>query len=208
MLGMKCRKKNITKFTTGQLKEEMERSTYLHGEDVQLPNGQRIHIYVDGIGAGRSSPLLYINDGRKDIFREETKEDKHRMNTVYVSVLCNGWPLILVESTKSIKAGESLWINYGPHYGALLDDQALVLDERSKTMRAVNGILRGIDLKERRPLEIFDDSDGVVSKDATTTIGKKCGQKRHLNALDAEMHSFVDMCSPPRRKKTCRRKSV
>ena len=147
-------------------KEEFVHSTYLHGDSLQLSSGEEIDIYIDGIAAGTSSPLLYINDGRVEIREDETAADRKRMNTEFVTVLCNGWPLVLVMTTKEIKKGESLWINYGPRFTLVLDEQELIDDQKQKAIRSVNQILTDIDLNEKRPIHIFDDekSDEVHAR--------------------------------------------
>ena len=137
-------------------KEEMEHLTYMHGDTVQLPDGRKIDVYVDGIASGKS-PFLYINDGRSNLRKEETEEDAMRMNVQFMIPLANGWPIILLRTTKAIKSGDSLYINYGPRFGLVLDEQALVYDQRQKTIRSVDQILKGIDLAEDKPLHIFAD---------------------------------------------------
>ena len=134
-------------------KEEMDHLTYMMGDKVKV-NGKEIEIYIDGYAASKSSPLLFINDGRANMRVEETQSDSIRMNTEYVSVLCNGWPMMLVRTTKNISAGDSLWINYGPSYGLVLDMQALMYDQKMKSIRSVEQILTGVDLKEQRPLDL------------------------------------------------------
>ena len=143
-------------------KEEMEHLTYLHGESLRLPDGEEIDI--DGIAAGKSSPFLYINDGRQNMECDATEADRKRMNTEFASVLCNGWPLILVVTTKTIRTGQSLWIPYGPRYRLVREDQELMEDQRQKAMRFVAQILRGIDLEEERPIQIFDKEDEEYSR--------------------------------------------
>lgn len=134
-------------------REEREHSTYLHGAKLKLPDGEVIDVHIDGIAAGKSSPLLYINDGRVNIGEQETEADCERTNTEFVSVLCNGWPLVLVMTTKAIKAGESLWINYGLQYKLVMDEQELIYDQRMKMERAVDQILNGIQLHGDRPIQ-------------------------------------------------------
>ena len=172
-------------------KDECEHATYMHGASLHLSNGQEIDIYIDGIAAGTSTPLLYINDGRVNIREDETAADRNRMNAEYVNVLCNGWPLILVMTTKDIKRGDSIWINYGPSYGLVLDSNALMYDQQKKMIRSVDQILTGIDLNETRPIHIFDDENsdtkplrhhGVRPKDKGNRATRNLpdGKKRNL----------------------------
>ena len=140
-------------------REEMQHLSYMHGDTFVLPDGQRIDIHIDGIGAGDNSPFLYINDGRANIREKETAEDAKRMNVEFVGVLCNGWPMILLRSTKAIKAGHSLWINYGPRFGLVLDEHALVKQQRDRMQESFDNILSGVNLNEERGVEIFSDSE-------------------------------------------------
>ena len=121
-----------------------------------------IEVDVDGVAVGKSMPLLYINDGRVNMREQETAADRQRMNTEFVLVLCNGWPLILVMTTKAIKSGNSLWINYGSKYGLVLDERRLVYDQRNKVIRSVDQIMSGVDLQEERPIQIFDDEKEIL----------------------------------------------
>ena len=138
---------------------EKDHLTYLHGDTFRFGNTQDVDFYIDAFGGCKSSALLYINDGRKNILQAATANDNKRMNTEYVSVLCNGWPMILVRTTKKIKANSSLWIDYGNRYGLVLDGKALMYDEEQKRITSVKQILTGIDLKEDEPLQIFDEGD-------------------------------------------------
>ena len=140
-------------------REEMHHLSYMHGETLLVPNGGRIELYVDGIGAGDKSPFLYINDGRSNIRENETTEDAQRMNVEFVGVLCNGWPIIFIRSTKPIKAADSLWINYGSQFGLVLDEQFLEKQRRDRIQYSIDNILAGIDLEEDKGLEIFSDSE-------------------------------------------------
>ena len=140
-------------------KEEMHHLSFMHGDTLLLPDGERLDIYIDGIGVGDTSPLLYINDGRANIREKETPGDAKRMNVEFIGVLCNGWPMILVRSTKPIKSGDSLWINYGPRFGLVLDEHDLVKQQRDRMQESFDNILSGVNLNENRGLEIFSDSE-------------------------------------------------
>ena len=184
--------------------EEMEHLTYMHGEQLLLSNGREIDIDIDGIAVGKSSPFLYINDGRRNMREKETAADQQRMNTEFVSVLCNGWPLILVMTTKSVKAGESLWINYGPRYGLVLDEQALIYDQKKKAIRSVDQILRGIDLEEERPLQIFDDENS----DILNIPSSASRSKRKRNGPPSNSLNATDIVNDSSRGVSKRRRSI
>merc|ERR1712228_208360 len=99
--------------------------------------------------------LLRINDGR--IWRKQsdgsliintkpTNAEKKRINTRFVSVLYNGYPIILVQTTKKIKKGELLWIDYGKLYQTALDQMHSINDQKEK-MKKRKCLFGDIDLK-------------------------------------------------------------
>ena len=172
-------------------KEEMKHLTFLHGENVKLPNGKQITINIDGIGAGTTSPLLYINDGRKDMEMIPTTRDKQkRINCEYVSVLCNGYPLILVRTTKKIKKNESLWIDYGANYKAVIEIKSQIEDQKNKTKVAVNQILTNIgnELNEDIPIRLEDDGND----DNHNNHNKHINRKRSLLSLNDNETDDID----------------
>ena len=177
-------------------REEMRHLSYMHGDTFVLPDGQRIDIHVDGIGAGDTSPFLYINDGRANIREKETAEDAKRMNVEFIGVLCNGWPMILTRSTKAIRAGQSLWINYGPRFDLVLDEHDLVKQQRDRMQESFDNILAGVNLEEGRGLEIFSDSEDDDVK--VTPI--KNGTSSHMDLFRSE----VPMSRGQRRKRNKR----
>lgn len=151
-------------------KQELHHMKYCHGDKLEV-NGEESEMYIDGIAACTTSPLLFINDGRADIMNVVRAEDQQRMNTEYVSCLVNGWPMILVRTTKVIEADDSLWINYGNKYALVNDAHDCVYDQQTKTLRSVKQILTGIDLEEQRPLDIFEhESDDDHRSDRSTSI--------------------------------------
>lgn len=165
-VGNEMLKEEFQKIYDGT-KEELEHLTFMHGQRLTV-NEAEMDIYIDGYAACRTSPLLFVNDGRVDIMQEATAEDRARMNTEYVGCLVNGWPMVLVRTTKEIRKGHPLWIDYGSNYGLVLDAQAFVYDQRKKTIRSVEHILTGIDLDEMRPIELSDDeSDDVIDSPQT-----------------------------------------
>lgn len=182
-------------------REDMQRSRYLWSAPLRV-NGKNIDVCIDAYGACKSSVVLYINDGRKDIQKNATTKDKKkRMNTEYVSVLCNGWSIVFVRTTRKIKAGESLWIDYGPKYGELLDQHDAA--RKRKIIWWFNQILSGIDLEEDRPLEILSgDEDNAVNEERVNANKPKVSTKRerHPNAPIPRSRSFHSKKSKKRRR--------
>jgi len=132
---------------------------------------------IDAFAGCPSSPLLYINDGRADIFSEVTADDQARINCEFVEVMCNGWPMVLVRTTKPISAGAVLWIYYGPQFHRVLIEKAFVRDKQKKTFRSIEQI--DVDLEEDRPLEI-EYIDGM--RDG---MDEDCGQNKLVGVDDA-----------------------
>eukprot|EP01084_Bolivina_argentea_P121991 216201_1 len=141
-------------------KEQMNHLTYMMSEELKY-NNEILDIYIDAFAVYETnmndnkidnSYLLRINDGRVNIKRgEQTEDDTERMNCCFLSVLCNGWPLILVQTIKKITKLSPLWMHYGVQYGLVLDEQSLMYDAKAKRVRSVEQILTGIDLKENEP---------------------------------------------------------
>eukprot|EP01083_Nonionella_stella_P078765 215741_1 len=151
-------------------REEMHHMTYMFGDTVIIPDAERMNaskkrklnngkhciefeVYIDGIAADTSVPLLYINDGRVNMDVEPTVQDKRRINVEFVSILCNGWPYVMIRSTKKLNKG-SIWVNYGCSYGFVMECKAIVEDAKQKQLRMVRQILRGVDLGDPNRFEI------------------------------------------------------
>merc|ERR1712228_62102 len=120
--------------------EEAFHSRYLHGESLFIPEdlrlnaprrkkrkknkkrrGKQIEIYIDAFKKTQNA-LTIINDCRANIKSSQLNEDdENRANCEFVSVLVNGWPSILVRTTKKIKKGESLLICYGASYNSVME---------------------------------------------------------------------------------------
>ena len=65
---------------------------------------------------------MFINDGRFEIENKELQTmNKSRINCEYIEVLVNGYPAILVRTTKKISKGDTLWIWYGPQYHLVME---------------------------------------------------------------------------------------
>ena len=72
-------------------------------------------------GRGRDLKLLYVNDIRQDIFNPEpSTEDIAIQNTRFVVVKIFGWPSVFVITTKRIRKGKELLLDYGGSYSVLL----------------------------------------------------------------------------------------
>ena len=144
--------------------EEAVHSRYLHGETLFVPNdlamgppkrkkrkknmeskGEVIEIYIDAFKEEQNA-LNVINDCRANISLEELREDdRDRANCEFVSVLVNGWPSILVRTTKKIKMNESLLICYGANYHLVMETNASIKDAHNKFDVQVANILATID---------------------------------------------------------------
>eukprot|EP01084_Bolivina_argentea_P279483 477814_1 len=85
--------------------------------NTQNKHNNKIRIVIDALSADKTNPLLYLNDGRKDIkTTEPTTEDlEERINAEFVSCLVNGYPNILVRTIKDIPRGKSVLIYYGEY---------------------------------------------------------------------------------------------
>ena len=68
-------------------------------KNISPKDENKISICIDTLSANKYNPLLYINDGRKSFYREE-KDDRNRINCKFNSILLNGWPAILIKTTK------------------------------------------------------------------------------------------------------------
>ena len=118
--------------------------------------------YRDSMDAADdSSFLLRINDGRVDLTHPPTMPDRLRINTRFVSVLCDGFPVILVETTRKIKKDEALWIDYGERYHELFNNFDNIHRRKQKVNEKTKRILMHVDLKEAKPTDLtlidFDD---------------------------------------------------
>ena len=128
-------------------REEKDHLTFANGAELMV-NGKIISIVIDAFPAFSDSPLLYINDGRTNFKETATPIDEERINTEFVSVLCNGWPMVLVRSTKPIKAGQQLYIDYGATYNNVLDQIQTISDQQKKMKRETKRILNKYGLTE------------------------------------------------------------
>ena len=128
-------------------KEEKDHLTFANGAELMV-NGKILSIVIDAFPAFSDSPLLYINDGRTNFKETATPIDEERINTEFVSVLCNGWPMVLVRSTKPIKAGQQLYIDYGATYNNVLDQIQTICDQQKKMKRETKRILNKYGLTE------------------------------------------------------------
>eukprot|EP01083_Nonionella_stella_P094201 264229_1 len=91
----------------------------LHGQYLytfHLDEGK--NITIDPVEGGKQRLLaLYINDCRKDIFADNlTTEDKANINCAFVVVRVYGWPTVFVVTTKGIKKGDELLLDYGKEF--------------------------------------------------------------------------------------------
>eukprot|EP01084_Bolivina_argentea_P279484 477817_1 len=86
-------------------------------------NNRKILIVIDALSVDKTNPLLYLNDGRKDIERPKpTRKDlEGRINTEFVSCLVNGYPNILVRTIKNISKGRSVLSYYGERYKEVME---------------------------------------------------------------------------------------
>merc|ERR1712228_197588 len=152
--------------------EEADVTMYAIGSSLKISETKTITVEIDAYSFYKDqmnedpkddkSFLLRINDGRiwkKNadgsliINKNKTDEEKERINTRFVSVLCNGYPMILVQTTKEIKKNESLWADYGCFYQGALEEMHTINDQKSK-MKTRKCILNSIDLKEDVPIDI------------------------------------------------------
>ena len=108
-------------------------------------NDQCLELFIDpfdGANGHVVGPLHRINDCRNDITKHlMTEKDKQRQNCEFVSILVNGYPTILVKTTKQIEAFQSLWIYYGDHYGLLFANKPDVLNKNHKDILNINKLL-------------------------------------------------------------------
>ena len=92
--------------------------------------------------------LLYFNDIREDIFNPEpTEKDKQLQNTRFVIAKIFGWPSVFVITTKNIKKGEELLLDYGPEYSVLLKQNkrwSRMINE--STNKIANNVIGDIDI--------------------------------------------------------------
>lgn len=133
--------------------DEVYHFNYIHGPTVQ--KGERTEtVWIDPVdrlyGVGkkkRQSPLMLINDGRSDIMDQAdslsqlSTVSRRRINCEYVELLVNGWPTILVRTTKKIKEGQSLFVWYGPGYSGVMENQELTMDALEKMKKGIQRTL-------------------------------------------------------------------
>ena len=156
--------------------DEVEHRRYLHGATIYDPkranrnNGNsntKVTMYIDPIdkmyGDGmskRQSPLIFINDGRSDIYNESgalSVEETRRINCEYREVLVNGWPAILVRTIRRVTKDEQLLVNYGDSYGGVMENEELTEEAQEKMKRAMQMILYPV-RKELGDKNLFDVS--------------------------------------------------
>ena len=94
------------------------------------------------------------NDGRVDLTQKPTLSDRSRINTRFVSVLCDGFPAIFVETTRKIKKNEALWSDYGESYHEVFDSFDNILRRQRKMTEKTERILINVDLKETEPIDL------------------------------------------------------
>ena len=188
-VGTETTKEEYYKIYNGSRGEERH-LVYMHGDIFVLPDGREVDLYVDGIDAGDTSPFLYINDGRADIGGTETTEDAERINTEFINVSCNGWLMILIQTTKSIKAGDSLWINYGPHYKAVLDELDLIRQSRCRLKESCHNAAVRVDLEEENPLIVPSDSE---NEDDSKSITNGTEDENDITALGFQERAAIGL---------------
>ena len=148
-----------------------------------------------------SSFLLRINDGRVDLAEPPTLSDRLRINTRFVSILCDGYPLILVETTRKIKKNEALWLDYGESYHELFNDFENISRRQRKMTETTKLILKNVNLKETKHIDLsligVNDSDSIISpqsdtdytdSDCTCTGNKQKNRPWHCNDCK---HSYL-----------------
>merc|ERR1712083_500890 len=76
----------------------------------------KLNIIIDPIAANMESfGPLYINDCRKNI-GILTAEDQKEINCEWISLEVYGWTWFVVKTTKDIRKGDELLMDYGNHY--------------------------------------------------------------------------------------------
>eukprot|EP01084_Bolivina_argentea_P126516 223999_1 len=107
--------------------KDMFHAQYLYTFDLDLDlecndNGEdKRSVTIDPIEGGKSELLvLYINDCRKDILTANMSHDdnKHR-NCKFVLIKNKGWPSVFIVTTKNVRNGQELFIDYGKDFWLL-----------------------------------------------------------------------------------------
>ena len=82
--------------------------------------------------------LMYMNDIRLDISKSEpTKHDKAMQNVRFIVAKEKGWPTVFAVTTRKVREGEELLVDYGQKYSDLLTESErwkCVKDERLRQM--------------------------------------------------------------------------
>ena len=192
-------------------REEKDHLTFANGAELMVDD-KIITIIIDAFPAYKDSPLLYINDGRENIRDNATPRDEERINTEFVSVLCNGWPMVLLRTTKPLKAGNQLFIHYGETYNGALDQIHTIDDQQKKMKREVTHILNKYGLTQ----DIYSgdgircDPSVLLIHDITSTksTNSQKSRKRSRKAISPEAASVSGPKMKRRRvSKKCKRKS-
>ena len=199
---MKCLKVNNT---------EKEHMIYRYGVPIngsQFVDIDAFSVYKTQMNTNNdNSFLLRINDGRINIFKPATNEDRVRINCRFVSVLANGWPLILVQTIKPIKAGQALWTDYGSSYHNVLNQIHTINDQTNKMISCSQHILNNIDLRQEVPFNLDLITDNVTKNEAlersqgainhTPFMNTGDGLSFLPNIPDLESHISTDAHSLP-----------
>eukprot|EP01084_Bolivina_argentea_P255462 429685_1 len=124
-------------------------------------NGEKVEVIIDAFAGYNNknilndkSFLLRINDVRKDLSEEPTDDEEQLINVRFVSILCNGLPVILVEAVENIKINEALWMSYSCKYGNIFDEFDTINDQTQKMIGRNKMFGTGIDLRENEPFDV------------------------------------------------------
>eukprot|EP01084_Bolivina_argentea_P197266 338082_1 len=98
--------------------------------------------------------LLYVNDIRKNIFiPQPTKQDKALENIRFVVPKIYGWPTPMIMTTKKIKKGDELLLDYGNGFSVFLKQnkrwQRMIQASQDNIS---NNIIRNVQLDDRYEL--------------------------------------------------------
>ena len=97
-------------------------STMVHAWELpSLVHPRRWDEYeLDGARDGNEC-ISFVNDFRLNIeWEEDPRNDcERRMNAFFQPVLVRGTPFFILMSTRSLRAGEAVWVDYGREYWGL-----------------------------------------------------------------------------------------
>ncbi len=94
-------------------------------------------IVIDGYDQVESLyPLVFINDPRKNF----TGNSLYKINTQFISCLRNGYPITLVITSEKIEAGQSVWLDYGETYDAVMNIVNEIEDRQQKMCKFVSSM--------------------------------------------------------------------